>query len=166
MNKIKQEKGVTIIMLAIIVIALMIIAGVAMNLGTFEVDSTVDSKLESELKMVQYAVFQQYSKYKTTYDDKCIVFSEEYNDKVAEFVSQNYGNQALVRTPSENDEKYKRYYLIKPDELIKIGIQDSEYSYIINYYTGEVMNAEKFKTTSGKLLYIKGLNSTENSESF
>ena len=71
-----------------------------------------------------------------------------------------------VYTAKEDDEIYKKYYLLTPEDLINIGIQDSKYSYIINYYTGEVMNADKFKISSGNLLYVKGVDSIKESESF
>ena len=64
MNRIKQEKGITLVILTVIIIALMILAGVAISMGNVNINSTVDSKLEGELKMVQYAVLQQYTKYK------------------------------------------------------------------------------------------------------
>lgn len=169
MNKIKQEKGVTLIILIIVVVSLMILAAVSINMGTFNVDSTLDSKLEGELKMVQYAVFQQYAKYKTTLDESNIITGSEgityNNEEITDFMNEKY-NKTPVYTVKENDEKYKKYYLLSKKDLVNIGIQDSEYSYIINYYTGEVMNADKFKTSTGNPLYIKGINSTQNSESF
>ena len=167
MNKIKQEKGVTLVILAVIIIALMILAGVSINMGKIDIDSTVDSKLEGELKMVQYAVFQQYAKYKTTLDESSIIVgSKTYsNAEITNFMQENYSTNP-VYTAKEDDEIYKKYYLLTPEDLINIGIQDSKYSYIINYYTGEVMNADKFKISSGNLLYVKGVDSIKESESF
>lgn len=168
MNKMKQDKGVTLIILVIIVLALMILAGVAINSGTYDVDSTLDSKLEGELRMIQYAVFQQYAKYKTTLDENSIIKgSKTYsNNEIKDFMQSNY-NTIPLYTVKENDESYKKYYLLDKDDLVNIGIQDSQYSYIINYYTGEVMNADIFTTTSGKeKLYIKGSTKIEEQESF
>lgn len=166
MNRIKQEKGVTLVILTVIIIALMILVGVSINLGTYDVNSTLDSKLEGELKMVQYAVFQQYAKYKTTLNENYIVGSD-YSKEIKKFMSDNYPEESLVHNiVSDEDSKYKKYYLLTPDDLIEIGVQDSEYSYIVNYYTGEVMNADKFETSNGTKLYVKGLDSTRSSESF
>lgn len=168
MNKIKQEKGITLVILAVIIIALMILAGVSINMGRIDIDSTVDSKLEGELKMVQYAVFQQYAKYKTTLDKSSIIEgSKTYsNAEITNFMKENYNSTNPVYAVKENDEIYKKYYLLTPEDLIEIGIQDSKYSYIVNYYTGEVMNADKFKTSSGNLLYIRSIDSIKESESF
>lgn len=163
MNRIKQEKGITLVILTVIIIALMILAGVAISMGNVNINSTVDSKLEGELKMVQYAVLQQYTKYKTTLDKNNIIGSET---EITDFMKKNYSTINPLYTVKENDEIYKKYYLLTPEDLISIGIQDSKYSYIVNYYTGEVMNANTFKTSGGKLLYVRGIDSIKESESF
>jgi hypothetical protein len=166
MNKIKQEKGVTMLILSIIVILLIVIATVSLNLGSYDVDATVDSKLTGELKMVQYAVLEKYTKYKTTLDEDYII-GTDYNNQIEEFVNEHYSNIELVHKVQSDDEIYEKYYLVNSNDLIKLGIQDSQYSYIVNYYTGEVMNANTYITSSSKTLYVKGLSTKDiNTESF
>lgn len=165
MNKIKQEKGITLVILIIAIIILIIIAGVAINLGTTNVNISIDYKLKGELEMVQHAVLEQYAKYKTTLNENYII-GTDYNDKVKEFVSKNYKDVSLVQSINDNNKKYEKYYLLNPEALKNIGIQDSTYSYIVNYYTGEVMNSGIYTTSTGTKLYIKGTNSNKKSESF
>ncbi len=164
MNKVKKENGITMLALVIIVVVLMILASFMINLGGINVDGSVDAKLDEELKMVQYAVMQQYMKYNTTNDPANVVYTRDYNNNILDFVNENYKGIILLHTPSESDEVYKKYYLINSADLKKLGIQESNYSYIVNYYTGEVFNANTFKTSKNKKLYIKG--NVSNKENF
>ena len=155
MEKIKQDSGVTLLMLTIIVLVLFIITAVSINTGLFDLSATTDSRLEGELGMVQYAVLQQYVKYKTTLDSNYLL-GTDFNDQMQSFKSTNYSTVSLVHNISNNDENYQRYYKISPSDLITLGIQDSQYSYIVNYYTGEVFNADVYTTSVGTTLYIRG----------
>lgn len=165
MNKIKQEKGVTLLFLSIAVLVLMILAGLAIGIGNYDVSSTVDSKLQGELKMVQHAVLEQYVKYKTTLNESYIV-GEIYDEKIDNFMSQNYATESLtIPNASDRKELIKKYYYLTPDNLERIGIEDSQNSYIVNYYTGEVINADKYKTSNGIILYIKGITNSDQEKS-
>ena len=155
MEKIKQEKGITILILVIIILSLLILAAVAINAGLSDLDATKDSKLEGELNMVQYAVLQQYVKYKTTLDSSYII-GTDFNNQIQSFVSTNYNGISIAHNINNNDEKYKHYYKITPEQLVTLGVQDSNYSYIVNYYTGEVFNADIFVTSIDTPLYVKG----------
>ena len=156
MDIIKQEKGITIIALVLVVILLMILAGIAIGIGDANVDSALDAKLQGELQMVQHAVLEQYVKYKTTLNENYII-GRSYEDQIQNFMNKNYGGETLtLKDSNERQEKYKKYYYLTNGDLENIGIKESEYSYIVNYYTGEVMNADKFTTNSGTKLYIKG----------
>ena len=52
---------------------------------------------------------------------------------------------------------YKKYYRLTPKNLTELSILNSEHTYIINYYTGEVYNETKKNTTDGLVLYIKSV---------
>ncbi len=159
MDIIKQEKGITIIALVLVIILLMILAGVAIGIGDANVDSALDAKLQGELQMVQHAVLEQYVKYKTTLNENYII-GRDYEEQIQNFMNKNYGGEILtLKNADDRQEKYKKYYYLTRVDLEEIGIQESEYSYIVNYYTGEVMNADKFTTTSGIKLYVKGASS-------
>ncbi len=44
----------------------MIVAGIGIKVGTDQITKTKDATLTSELTMVQHAILEQYTKYKTT----------------------------------------------------------------------------------------------------
>lgn len=157
MERVKQEKGITLIMLTIIIIALFILVGVSMNTGLYDISSTLDSRLEGELRIVQYAVLQQYAKYKTTLDASYLI-GTDFNSQIQNFRSTNYNSLSLAHNIQNNDEKYKHYFKITKEQLVSLGVQDSQYSYVVNYYTGEVFNADVFVTSIGTPLYVKGKN--------
>ena len=59
---IKNNQGVTIVILVVAVVLLLILAGVGLNMSFSSVDKVKDSKLETELGMVRQAVTEQYWK--------------------------------------------------------------------------------------------------------
>ena len=45
-----------------------------------------------------------------------------------------------VAIPNSYNENERAYYRLSPTDLEKIGIENSEDTYIVNYITGEVIN--------------------------
>ncbi len=157
MNKIKQEKGITLLILCITVAVLMLLAGIAIQIGDHDADASIDGKLQGELQMVQHAVLEQYVKYKTTLNKSYLV-GTDYENQIQDFMKQNYSGEVLtLKTSDERKEEYKKYYYLTPEDLESIGIKESEFSYVVNYYTGEVMNASRYETSMGLKLYVKGI---------
>lgn len=62
MQKIKNEKGVTLVALVITIVVTIMLASITMTLGMDSVNSTKDRKLQSELQMVGQATITEYSK--------------------------------------------------------------------------------------------------------
>ena len=62
MQKIKNEKGVTLVALVITIIVTIMLASITMTIGMDSVNSTKDRKLQSELQMVGQATITEYSK--------------------------------------------------------------------------------------------------------
>ena len=86
MYKSINNKGVTIVSLTIIIIIMLILASVGVNIGIKNIKSVQDSKLTAELQMVQHAILEQYTKYKTTKDVVYLVgnkITKEEVNKVA-----------------------------------------------------------------------------------
>lgn len=147
-----NEKGITMVAIIITVIVLLILAGVSINVGLNGMESVENSKLASELNMVQHAVLQQYTKYKTTKDISYIELGQKITQKQANQYAEELG-VTLVNIPDTYSNK--DYYLLDKESLSSIGIQDSNYEYIINYISGEVMNITIKKTSNNSPLYIK-----------
>lgn len=147
-----NEKGITIVALIITVIVLLILAGVSINIGLNGMESVENSKLASELNMVQHAVLQQYTKYKTTKDISYIQIGEKITLEQANQYAKEVGVELVSIADTYSN---KEYYLLNKESLSSIGIQDSNYEYIINYISGEVMNITVKETSNNSPLYIR-----------
>ena len=66
MKKLSIENGITLTALAISIIVIIILASVTAYTAKDEITESKDSKAKAELEMVQHAVLEQYTKYKTT----------------------------------------------------------------------------------------------------
>lgn len=151
MGSFKQEKGITLVSLVITIILMLILAGISIFIGTGQMKTVNDSKLTTELEMVQHAVLEQYTKYKTT-KDKVYLVGNKITIEEAKQIANELGI-TLASIPNTYDNK--DYYRLDKASLTAIGIQESTDEYIINYISGEVMNITVKKTSSNKPLYIK-----------
>lgn len=149
MYKLINNKGVTIVSLTVIIIILLILASIGVNIGIKNIKSVQDSKLTAELQMVQHAILEQYSKYKTTKDVVYLVGNKITNEEVNKVANELGINLVQIPETYSNTE----YYKLDKASLVAIGIQDSTDEYIINYITGEVMNITK-KLSDNTPLYI------------
>lgn len=150
MNIFKQEKAITLVSLMITVILMLILAGVSITIGTGQMKTVNDSKLTSELEMVQHAILEQYTKYKTT-KDKVYLVGNKITKEEANSAASEMG-VTLANIPDTY--KDKDYYRLDKASLTTMGIQEVSDEYIINYISGEVMNITVKKTSSNKPLYI------------
>lgn len=151
MGSFKQEKGITLVSLIITVILMFILAGISISIGTGQMKTADDSRLTTELEMVQHAVLEQYTKYKTT-KDKVYLVGNKITIEEAKQIATELGI-TLANIPNTYDNK--DYYRLDKASLTAIGIQESTDEYIINYISGEVMNITVKKTSGNKPLYIK-----------
>lgn len=151
MYKFKTQKGITIVSLVITIIILLIISSIGINFGINGINSTKDSKLESELNMVQHAVLEQYTKYKTTKDIVYLVGNKVPEEQLKE-ITEELGI-ALVNIPDTYSNK--DYYKLDKASLKEIGIQETEDEYIVNYISGEVINITKKRLSNNTPLYTK-----------
>lgn len=151
MRKIKNKKGITMISLVITIVVLLILSGIGIGIGSNAIKTSRDSKLTSELVIVQHAVLEQYTKYKTTKDSSYFVGNKIEISKV-QTIANEIGIQ-LVDIPSA--ESNKEYYQLDKAALLDMEILDSEDEYIINYISGEVINITKKETSNHQPLYVK-----------
>lgn len=157
MKCVKSEKGVTIVVLVITIVVLLILAGIGINMGIESVADAKDSKLTTELNMVQHAVLETYTKYQIQAQ---VVEQNLPGTKITNYAQvQNKANQFIDKlkmtsyTESmSNDEYY--YELSSASDFKTIGITENKDTYIINYKTGEVMNITTPKKSDETLLYV------------
>ena len=151
MYSLKNDKGITTISLIITIMVIGILALVSVNMGVAGIKETNDAKLTAELEIVQHAVLEQYTKYKTTKDTVYLV-GNKITDAEANEIANEIG-VVLVDIPDTYSNQ--DYYRLDKASLTAIGIQDSTDEYIINYISGEVINITKKKTSENVPLYTK-----------
>lgn len=150
----KNNKGITLIALTITIIVTIILASVATYSGVSALKDAKENRLVSEVEMVQHAVLESYTKYLMTkgeVDEKKYLVGTEIERAT---VQNNYLASGIeLKTPTTISDNSQKYYLLNEDDLEKIGVTQSEYSYIVNYATGEVINYSFKETDSGVPLY-------------
>lgn len=161
MLQFKSEKAITLTALVITVIVMLILAGVTIYSGIGDINQARENKALSEVQIVQHAVLEAYTKYVKTKDVTFLVGAKVEDGELTELA--NTIGITLVTIPSDyTDDDLKAYYRLTPENLEKIGIYESEDTYIVNYLTGEAINETLQKTKSGKPLYVYSINSFKN----
>ncbi len=146
MKNYSNQKGVTLVALAVTMIVLVIIAGVGISTGISGHKKSNDAKLVTELEMVQHAVLEQYVKYKATKDEDCLIGSEVPKETIYKMANEL---GVMLDKPSDT------YYKLNKSDLAKIGIvEQGEDEYIVNYASGETINATRKKLSNGDPLYV------------
>ena len=148
----KNENGVTLIALAVMMIVMVIILSITTYSGISSVKESSRKKLTSELEIVQHAVLEVYTKYQIFNDISYLV-----GDKIQSIndIPTEYRDSLKVKNIafSSNNRTESSYYKLDENKLKDIGIEESNYQYIVCYKTGEVMNITVKKTSNGELLY-------------
>lgn len=155
--KAKQEKGVTLMALTIIIIVLIILTAITVNIGKGGIKESKENAMLSELGMVQNAVLQRKTKADLTneaYPGEIITTAGiDLDDVISDINANTASGEETVTRKDSNDDNY--YYLSNSNNgLSDLGISNSEDEYIVNYETGEVINYTTLVTGSGKPLYI------------
>lgn len=150
MRKIKSENGITMMVLVVTIIVLAIIASIVIQYSINGGEYSKEKQLLSDLEIVQHAVYEQYEQYRTTGDESFLVGNKASNPDDSRVTWEN--NNAYW-TSNERD---KQYYLLTPETLKKLNINNSKDTYIVNYYTGECYNSTVRTTPqNNKVLYKK-----------
>lgn len=164
MNK-RKNKGITIISLTITIILLLIIASITVSIGMNSLKDSKENLKLSELNMVQQAVLENYTKYKTTNNDIYILGNQvSYSDMqtlISEINSKNTTGENITLKVSDYTSGALDisiyYYELSQEDLEKMGISDTDETYIVNFSTGEVINKTLKVTGSGKPLYTHAI---------
>ena len=150
MRKIKNNNGITMIVLVITIIVLAMIAAITINYSLTGANYSKEKQLLADLEAVHHAIYEQYEQYKTTGDASFIVGTKCSQKPDGDIVWEE-GNQYWGESDVD-----KIYYTLTPEQLKKIGITNTEDTYIVNYYTGECYNSTvKITPENNKILYIK-----------
>ena len=155
-DKKKQEKGITLVALVVTIVVLLILAGITIeNLtGGKNQITTARSNVElSELRQIQEIVMEQYIKYKQTGDEKYLKGDPISKNEVISKINIAGINVSL---------KGYQYYLLNKETLAAMGISGTDDEYIVNYITGEAINATKWKTSNEDVLYVYAREEDEN----
>ena len=168
----KNEKGITLIALAITIVVLIILASVATYSGAESLRNAKEETKLSELRMLQEVVIENYTKYKVAQDTTYLMgnpieYSEASNlmdeinasSSVENYLKESpYGfvsNYSNYETdPSKIVKQPYYYYELTEDDLTKMNLSQVKYTYVVNYETGEVMNKTLLATKTGEPLYI------------
>ena len=146
MNRRKNE-GITLIALVITIIVLLIIVAIPIANSEKGIKQSEEVTYISELTMIQHAILERYTSSIYTKQELPGIAIEK--SKV-ELVIKEINEICNTNIELKGNE-YKR--LLKQD-LKKLGIENEEDIYIVNYKTGEVINETKKTTKSKKALYI------------
>ena len=187
----KSEKGVTMVTLIVTVIVTFILIGTGLSATYTGITNARNNKMMAELGIVSQAVTERYSmavavnKTNVSTGSQTVEFwvgspiepSEIWNESGLTNDSSQYQNDAISQECLKAFEDYSQketieyqedyYYLLTQESLSEIGINESDYNYIVNYKTGEVYNATKKMTSKLHLLYTQSTllnNSNEKTE--
>lgn len=148
---IRKNKGITLITLVITVVLLLIISGISIT-GTLRGhEETEDVSQISELNMIQHVILERYTKAQLTKETLpgIQIDIKEVQSIIEEIKSISGEDISLKGT------EYKQ---LSTADLENLGVTKEDDTFIVNYKTGEVINASKKVTKSGKALYIYAKN--------
>jgi type II secretory pathway pseudopilin PulG len=172
----KKENGITLAALVVTIIVILILASISINYGYDSINEGKNNILVSELQMVEQAVAEQYiqaielkldetlytneSNKPSIYVGTLIHFDdlETYKPEGITYISADLKTERI----SEDKIAYSEfYYLLTSDDLENLKIESNgggEYTYVVNYSTGEVYNYTKKKTSGSdsEVLYYAG----------
>lgn len=148
-----MEKGISLVTLVITIVVMLIIAGTIVFESTDILDIADEDKLQEELTMVNNVILENYTNYLRTKNIAYIKGEKLTDTQVQEIASKI--NVSLVAIPTnvkEKDLNLSTYCRLTPTDLLNIGIEGAQDTYIVNYLTGEVIN--ETKANEGVKLYM------------
>lgn len=150
----KNEDGITLVALAVMIIIIVVIASVTIYSGTNSIQDTKQKRLKIELDIVQHAVLENYTKYKILNDTKYLVGTPLTSIDEIPFTRYKYLLLNIDNAFKEGALAEDKYYKLDTDKMEEMGLENPTFKYIVCYKTGEVMNSEVFVTANDELLYV------------
>lgn len=151
--RIKNQKGITLLVLVITVIVLAILATVTIQEIGGIINQIDKENVSTNMLLIQAKAKVLKEKASFNGDDTILK-----GEKVSEITNNEEVNQLKANgIIDESDENYNKYYLLNKAtiEELEIGIEkmkDDEF-YIVNYGTGDVIYSEGYKHTDGNIYY-------------
>lgn len=126
-----SNNGVSLISLVITIVILIILAAIAIGNGfTKNIAEANFSKMYNEFLEVENAIAQRGYEHKLDADVYPYVNTEKYSE---------------TNTITINNITYgEDYYLLKPTDLLELGVSSVEREYVVNYVTGDVVLKEPY----------------------
>ena len=167
----KKESGITLSALVITIIVIFILASISINYGVDTLNESKAKNLAAAVEMVEQAVAEQYIKAlelnltgikKSEASQPSIFIGTIVKPAELPTISDSIEFQlkASLEAKNENDITYdEACYRLTPEDLLKLkieGNEDNNYTYIVNYSTGEVFNETQKQTSKGDILYYAG----------
>ncbi len=167
----KKESGITLAALVITIIVIFILASISINYGVDTLNESKAKNLAAAVEMVEQAIAEQYIKAtelnllgikKSEGNQPSVFVGTIVNPNELPTISDSIEFQlkADLETKNENDITYdESYYRLTPTDLEELKIEsneDNQYTYIVNYSTGEVFNETEKQTSKGDILYYAG----------
>ena len=147
MEKISENKGITLIALIVTIIVLLILASVSISMLTGDNGILVQAKkAEEEMKVASEKEAIQLEMINKEINDKKEYIGEELRDRTL----ANGDNWKIVSVNNINKIYGTGYYFLETGTNLE-NYGDTKYEWVINYDTGEVTKLEKDKYT--KLAY-------------
>jgi len=148
----KNEKGITLLALAI-TLTVMAIIGLTVFYTAEGLDTEVeDDVLIAELETVHHIVLQEWNK-KLTLGDKYVLKGTVLSN------ADDLENHRIKLEIKRFKTTYDKYYILTSEQLNQIGAKNvtSETEYLVCYETGEVANIKHYKTRgeNSESLYTK-----------
>lgn len=167
----KKESGITLAALVITIIVIFILASISINYGVDTLNESKAKNLAAAVEMVEQAIAEQYIKAtelnllgikKSEGNQPSVFVGTIVNPNELPTISDSIEFQlkADLEAKNENDITYdETYYRLTPTDLEELKIEsneDNQYTYIVNYSTGEVFNETEKQTSKGDILYYAG----------
>lgn len=147
--RVKNEKGITLLVLVITIIVLLILAGVGITQVGDILEQVNKETICTDMLLIQ-AKAKVLNEKANFNKDETMLKGQKLSDMVGNEQINNLKSQGII---SETEEQYAKYYVWDKqviDEL-QLGLEnmkDGEF-YIVNYATEEVIYPEGYKHTDG-----------------
>ena len=147
---IKKEKGITLIALVVTMVLIIIVSAVSIVVGVGNEKETKARAQKAELQMVQHAILERYTKSQFTKEP---LPGEHLELQELENIINEINSKAKIGI-NLKDNEISDYYRLNSNHLKMLKIQNASDTYIVNYKTGEVLNASKKVDKNKEALYV------------